>query len=148
MNENRIERNIELKAPISRVWGALTNHEEFGKWFGCKLEGPFIVGKTVRGKLNFPDFDHMDWAVDVKQMEPEQLFSFSWHPYPADATIDYTKEPQTLVEFKLEAIATGTLLVVIESGFEKLPENRRLEAFRMNNEGWIEQLENIANHVQ
>ncbi|MEP6896065.1 MAG: SRPBCC family protein [Chloroflexota bacterium] len=148
MSENRIEKNIELKASVSRVWSALTDHEEFGKWFGCKLEGPFVIGTTVRGKLNFPDFDHMDWAVDVKQIEPEQLFSFSWHPYPADSTIDYTKEPQTLVEFKLEAISGGTRLVVIESGFEKLPANRRLEAFRMDEEGWIEQLENIASHVQ
>ena len=148
MSENRIEKSIELKAPVSRVWSALANHEEFGKWFGCKFEGPFVVGKTVAAKLNFPDFDHMQWAVDVKQMEPERLFSFTWHPYPADPTVDYSKETPTLVEFKLEAIPNGTLLVVTESGFEKIPANRRLEAFRMNEEGWIEQLENIANHVQ
>jgi len=148
MSENRIEKKIELKAPVSKVWKALTDHKEFGQWFGCKLEGPFIVGKSVVGKLNFPGFDHMQWAVDVKQMEPERLFSFTWHPYPADPAIDYAKEPPTLVEFRLEAIPTGTLLVVTESGFEKIPANRRLEAFRMNEEGWVEQLENIANHVQ
>lgn len=148
MSENRIEKNIELKAPVSRVWSALTNHEEFGQWFGCKLEGPFVVGKTIRGELNFPGFEHMQWAVDVKQMEPERLFSFTWHPYPADPMVDYSKETPTLVEFKLEAIPNGTLLLVTESGFEKIPTNRRLEAFRMNDEGWIEQLENIANHVQ
>jgi uncharacterized protein YndB with AHSA1/START domain len=148
MSENRIERNIELKAPISKVWRALTNHEEFGQWFGCKFEGPFIVGKTVRGKLDFPGFDHMDWAVDVKQMEPERLFSFTWHPYPADPAVDYSRETPTLVEFRLEGLPNGTLLTVTESGFEKIPANRRLEAFRSNDEGWIEQLENIANHVQ
>ncbi|MDQ3006646.1 MAG: SRPBCC family protein [Chloroflexota bacterium] len=148
MSENRIEKNIEIKAPVSKVWRALTDHNEFGQWFGCKFEGPFVVGTTVRGKLNFPDFDHMQWTMDVKQIEPERLFSFTWHPYPADPTIDYTKEAQTLVEFKLEAIPNGTLLVVTESGFEKIPANRRLEVFRMNDEGWVEQLENVARHVQ
>jgi uncharacterized protein YndB with AHSA1/START domain len=149
MDENRIERHIDLKASPSRVWKALTDHKEFGQWFGCQFEGPFVVGKTIPGKLNFPGFDHMQWAVDVKKMEPERLFSFTWHPYPADPTIDYTKETPTLVEFTLETTSSGgTHLVLTESGFDKLPANRRLEAFRMNNEGWIEQLENVAKYVE
>ena len=147
-NENRIERSIELKAPLSKVWKAITDHNEFGQWFGCQFDGPFVVAKTIPGKLNFPDFDHMQWAVDVKKMEPERLFSFTWHPYPADPAIDYTKETPTLVEFKLQSIPGGTLLTVIESGFENIPANRRLEAFRMDTEGWIEQLENVAKYVQ
>lgn len=147
MEQNRIEKHIDLKASPSRVWKALTDHKEFGQWFGCKFEGPFAVGKTVRGKLNHPSFEQ--WAINVKKMEPERLFSFTWHPYPVDLTIDYSKETPTLVEFMLEATSSGgTHLVVIESGFEKIPINRRLEAFRMNNEGWVEQLENIAKHVE
>ena len=149
MEGNRIEKHIDLKAPPSRVWKALTDHKEFGQWFGCQFEGPFVVGKVIHGKLNFPDFDHMQWAVDVKKMEPERLFSFTWHPFPADPTIDYTKETPTLVEFTLEATSSGgTHLVVTESGFDKLPANRRLEAFRMDEEGWIEQLENVAKYVE
>lgn len=147
MEENRIEKHIDLKASPARVWKALTDHKEFGQWFGVKLEGPFVVGETVRGKLTYPGFEHLQWAVDVKQMEPERLFSFTWHPYPVDVTIDYSKETPTLVEFTLEAAGSGTHLVVTESGFEKIPANRRLEAFRMNQEGWVEQLENIAKHV-
>jgi uncharacterized protein YndB with AHSA1/START domain len=147
MSENRIERNIDLKAPVSRVWRALTDYKEFGQWFGCTFEGPFVAGETVLGKLNFPGFDHMQWSIDVKQMEAERLFSFSWHPYPADPAIDYTKEPPTLVEFKLEGTPGGTRLTVVESGFENIPADRRLEAFRMNTEGWVEQLENVANYV-
>ncbi|MBE7550083.1 MAG: SRPBCC family protein [Anaerolineales bacterium] len=147
MEENRIEKHIDLKASPARVWKALTDHKEFGQWFGVKLEGPFVVGETVCGKLTYPGFEHLQWAVDVKQMEPERLFSFTWHPYPVDVTIDYSKETPTLVEFTLEAAGSGTHLVVTESGFEKIPANRRLEAFRMNQEGWVEQLENIAKHV-
>lgn len=147
MEENRIEKHIDLKAASTRVWKALTDHHEFGQWFGVKLEGPFVVGETVRGKITYPGFEHLQWAVDVKQMEPERLFSFTWHPYAIDPTIDYDKETPTLVEFILEASGSGTHLIVTESGFEKIPANRRLEAFRMNQEGWTEQLENIANHV-
>lgn len=147
MEENHIEKHIDLRASPARVWKALTDHKEFGQWFGVKLEGPFVVGETVRGKLTYPGFEHLQWAVDVKKMEPERLFSFTWHPYAIDVTIDYSKETPTLVEFMLEATGSGTHLVVTESGFEKIPANRRLEAFRMNQEGWVEQLENIAKHV-
>jgi uncharacterized protein YndB with AHSA1/START domain len=146
MEENRIERHIDLKASPSRVWKALTDHKEFGQWFGCVFEGPFVTGQTVRGKLNHPSYEQ--WAINVKKMEPERLFSFTWHPYPVDLTIDYSKETPTLVEFTLEAKGSGTHLVVTESGFDKLPADRRLEAFRKNNEGWIEQLENVAKHVR
>ena len=147
MEQNRIERHIDLKSPPSRVWKALTDYKEFGQWFGVKLEGPFIVGKTVSGKLTYPGYEHMQWAVDVKAMEPERLFSFTWHPYAIDVTVDYSKETPTLVEFTLAAAGSGTHLVLTESGFEKIPANRRLEAFRQDEEGWIEQMENIAKYV-
>ena len=147
MNENRIEKQIDLKSSPARVWMALTDHLEFGQWFGCAFAGAFEVGKVVPGTLNFPGFEHMTWAIEIKKMDREKLFAFSWHPYPIDKTLDYTKEPQTLVEFLLEPLGTGTRLVVVESGFDKIPANRRLEAFRMNTEGWVEQLENVAKYV-
>ncbi|HLO31100.1 MAG TPA: SRPBCC family protein [Anaerolineales bacterium] len=145
MEQNRIEKHIDLKAAPARVWKALTDYKEFGQWFGCEFEGPFVVGQTVRGKLNHQSWEQ--WAIDVKQMEPERLFSFTWHPYPIDPAIDYSKETPTLVEFRLEPNGSGTHLTVTESGFDKLPANRRLEAFRKNDAGWIEQLENIAKYV-
>jgi uncharacterized protein YndB with AHSA1/START domain len=145
MDENRIEKHIDLRASPSKVWKALTDHNEFGQWFGCQFERPFVVGQTVRGTLNHPSFEQ--WAINIKKMEPERLFSFTWHPYPVDLTIDYSQEIPTLVEFTLEARGSGTRLTVTESGFDKLPANRRLEAFRRNSEGWVEQLENIAKHV-
>jgi len=147
MDENRIERHIDLKASPSRVWKALTDHKEFGQWFGVKLEGPFIAGTIVGGKLIYEGYEHMQWAVDVKKLEPEKYFSFTWHPYAMDEAVDYSKESPTLVEFTLEPKGSGTHLTVTESGFDKLPENRRLEAFRMDSEGWIEQMENIAKYV-
>lgn len=145
--DNRIEKHIDLKAAPARVWKALTDSNEFGQWFGCRFEGPFVVGQSVVGTLNFPGFEHLVWALDVKALDAGRRFAFTWHPYPADPSIDYDKEPPTLVEFVLEARGTGTHLTVIESGFEKIPENRRLEAFRMNTEGWAEQLENVAKYV-
>jgi len=147
MEQHRIEKHIDLKASPARVWKALTDHNEFGQWFGVKLEGPFVVGTTVAGKLTYAGFEHLQWAVDVQQMEPERLFAFTWHPYAIDSTVDYSKETPTLVEFTLAATSGGTHLVVTESGFEKIPANRRLEAFRMDEEGSSEQLENIAKYV-
>jgi uncharacterized protein YndB with AHSA1/START domain len=145
---DRIEKRIELKAPVSRVWRALTDHREFGEWFRVKLDGPFLPGEVSRGKVTYPGYEHLKWEAVVQKMEPERLFSFTWHPYAIDPKLDYSGEPPTLVEFRLEKTAGGgTLLSVTESGFDKIPSARRLEAFRMNEGGWTEQMKNIEKHV-
>lgn len=141
---DRIEKSVELEAPVSRVWRALTDYHEFGSWFRVKLDGPFVPGRTVRGQITYPGYEHLKWEAVVQKMEPERLFSFTWHPYAIDPNQDYSSEVPTLVEFTLEKIAAGTLLRVVESGFDKLPDKRRLEAFRMNEGGWGEQVKNIV----
>jgi uncharacterized protein YndB with AHSA1/START domain len=142
-----IEKSIDLKASVSRVWRALTDHEEFGKWFRVTLDGPFIPAQPVRGHVTYPGYEHLRWEAVIRKMEPERLFSFTWHPYAVDPGKNYSGEPPTLVEFTLEEIAGGTRLRVVESGFDKLPLERRDEAFRMNDRGWDIQMENIAKHV-
>jgi uncharacterized protein YndB with AHSA1/START domain len=142
-----IEKHIELKAPVSQVWRALTDHREFGEWFRVKLDEPFVPGRVSRGQITYPGYEHLKWEVVVEKMEPERLFSFRWHPYAVDPKMDYSKEPATLVEFRLEKTSSGTLLKVTESGFDKVPAGRRLEAFRMNEGGWTQQMKNIERHV-
>ena len=144
---NQIEKSIELKASVARVWRALTDHREFGEWFRVKLEGPFVPGQASRGQITWPGYEHVKWEAVVQKMEPERLFSFTWHPYSVDPGKDYSQETPTLVEFRLEKTATGTLLFVTESGFDKVPSDRRDEAFRINDRGWAQQLENIEKHV-
>ena len=143
----RIEKRIELKAPLSRVWRALTDHREFGEWFGVKLQGPFVAGELAQGQITIRGYEHVRWQAVVQKIEPETLFSFTWHPYGIDAKVDYSKETPTLVEFRLQKTTTGTLLVVSESGFDQVPADRRAEAFRMNDGGWTEQMKNIESHV-
>jgi uncharacterized protein YndB with AHSA1/START domain len=145
--EDRIEKTIELAAPVSRVWRALTDYKEFGAWFRVHLEGPFAPGNVSRGHIAYPGYEHLRWEAAVQKMETERLFSFAWHPYAVDPETDYSKEPPTLVEFTLKKTGNGTLLRVVESGFSKLPANRRDLAFRMNERGWGMQMENIARHV-
>jgi uncharacterized protein YndB with AHSA1/START domain len=145
--EIRIEKRIELKAPISRVWRALTDYREFGEWFRVKLDGPFVPGQISRGQITYPGYEHLKWEAVVQKMEPEGLFSFTRHPYAVDPEADYSKENSTLVEFRLEKIPTGTLLLLTESGFENIPSDRRLVAFRSNDGGWTEQMKNIESHV-
>ena len=148
---NSIEKRIELKASVSTVWRALTDHREFGEWFRVKLDGPFEPGRVARGHVTYPGYEHYKWEATVQKMEPERLFSFTW-PHPKsfekeDSPLDYSEEPSTLVEFKLEKTANGTLLLLTESGFDKLPTDRRLEAFRRNEGGWTEQMKNIESYV-
>jgi len=148
MND-RIEKKIELKAPISRVWRALTDYREFGQWFQVKLEGPFARGETSRGQITYPGYEHLKWEAVVQEMEPQKLFSFTWphtrfidrEHYAPDAS-----DPVTLVEFRLEQTQVGTLLMITESGFDKFPPDFREEAFRRNEGGWAEQLRNLEKH--
>lgn len=146
---DRIERNILLKAPVSRVWRALSNAEEFGDWFGVALKGKtFTAGARAQGHITYPGYEHVMFDVLIERMEPERLLSFRWHPYAVDPSVDYSKEPTTLVVFELKEVEGGTLLKVVESGFDNIPPSRRLEAFRMNSDGWNEQMKNIEKHVE
>lgn len=146
-DSDRIQKTILLRAPRARVWRALTDAAEFGAWFRVELEGAFAVGQRVRGKITYPGYQHLVMDVTVERMDEQRLFSFRWHPAAVEAGVDYSKEPTTLVEFRLEEVAEGTSLTVVESGFDRIPPARRAEAFRMNSEGWEIQMQNVLRHV-
>jgi uncharacterized protein YndB with AHSA1/START domain len=168
-SSDRIEKRVTLRAPVSRVWKAIADAQEFGRWFGVKLESPFVAGKTITGtfdeglseaaiveyqkrlgiptsKVKLPDGSTV--FCTVERIEPERYFSFRWVPYGIDAEADPQNEPTTLVEFRLEEVAGGTLLTIVESGFDRVPAHRRERAFRMNEGGWAGQAENITKYVE
>ena len=145
---DRIEKSIDIAAPVERVWRALTDHEEFGAWFRVKLEGPFVLGETSLGRMTYPGYEDLKWEARVVAMEAPRLFAFTWHPYAVDPNRDYSAEPQIRVEFRLEPAAEGTHLTVVESGFDALPADRRDEALRSNTDGWEEQVKNVKAYVE
>jgi uncharacterized protein YndB with AHSA1/START domain len=144
---DRIEKEIVLRAPRSRVWQALADAEQFGAWFGMKLEGTWAPGSRAHGHFTLSGHGDVTIEIAIERMDPESRLSYRWHPYAFEPGVDYSNEPTTLVEFQLEEIAGGTRLTVVESGFDGIPAARRAEALRMNDAGWAEQLENIARYV-
>jgi uncharacterized protein YndB with AHSA1/START domain len=144
---NVVEKQIEIAAPISRVWRALSDHREFGEWFRVALDGPFVAGQWARGRVTYPGYEHLKWEALIEKIEPETYMSLKWHPYAIDPNTDYSNEAPTLVEFRLQPTQNGTLLTVTESGFDNIPPHRRMEALRMNEGGWAEQVKNIQQHV-
>jgi uncharacterized protein YndB with AHSA1/START domain len=147
MSTDRIEKRIVLRAPRSRVWRAISDAAEFGAWFNIRFEGPFTEGVRLQGRLTEPGYEGALVALVVERIEPERLFSYRWHPFAVDPAVDYSVEPMTLVEFRLEDVAGGTALTVTESGFDRIPAHRRAEALRMNEHGWAMQVERVARHV-
>ena len=166
---DRIEKQVTLRAPLARVWRAIADAREFGKWFGVELDGEFAAGRTITGtwrgdltedmiieaqkragvapsKVKFPGPNAV--FCTVERIEPEQYFSFWWIPYGIDAEADVEREAKTLVEFRLEPVAEGTRLTIVESGFDRVPAHRRERAFRMNQGGWVAQAENLRKHVE
>ena len=145
---DRIEKRILIRAPRSRVWRALTDTKEFGSWFGVELTGQFVSGQRLKGKVTHKGYEHLTWDVMVVTVEPERMLSWRWHPNAIDASKDYASELTTLVVFELEDAEAGTILTLVESGFEGVPAERREEAFRGNDGGWAVQMESVKRHVE
>lgn len=144
---DRIEKKILLRAPRARVWRALTNPKEFGEWFGVRLTGAFAPGASVHGKITIPEYDHLTLEIRIERMDAQSLFSYRWHPYAIEPDVDYSTEPMTLVTFELADAPGGTMLTIVESGFDGIPLARRAEAYRMNDQGWTQQGMSIERYV-
>jgi uncharacterized protein YndB with AHSA1/START domain len=147
MSTDRIEKKILLRAPRARVWRALSDSAEFGSWFGLKVDGPFVAGATIRAVLvpttvnaevakAQKTHEGLVFEITIEQLEPEQLFSFRWHPHVIERGVDYSAEPTTLIVFVLEDAPGGVMLTVTESGFDQIPLARRAKAFSANEQGW------------
>jgi uncharacterized protein YndB with AHSA1/START domain len=147
MNTDRIEKKVLLRAPLKRVWRALSDSTEFGSWFGMRFDGPFAAGACMRAVIvpttvdadvakAQKEYEGTSFEITIEQMEPERLFSFRWHPFAVEGGVDYSAEPTTLVAFELEEVANGIMLTVTESGFDRIPLARRAKAFAANEGGW------------
>ena len=155
---DRIQKTVMLRAPRSRVWRAISDSKEFGEWFGVRFEGPFNPGARLRGtivptkadpevaRLQKP-YEGTTFDIVVDRVDPERLFSFKWHPYAIEKGVDYSAEPMTLIVFELEDAPGGTTLTITESGFDRIPLERRAKAFAANDGGWAKQAELIAKHL-
>ena len=158
-NTDRIEKKVLLRAPRERVWRAISDAKQFGTWFGVEFDGPFVAGQRITGKMTPTKVDPevarmqepyagMAFDYTVDQIEPMRLFSFRWHPFAIDPKVDYSKEPATLVVFELEEVTGGTQLTITESGFDRIPLERRAKAFAANEGGWQKQIELIARYLE
>ncbi|MEY4581561.1 MAG: hypothetical protein RL701_6264 [Pseudomonadota bacterium] len=146
---DRIEKQIVLKAPIARVFRALTDPTEFGAWFGVRFHsGSFEPGSTLLGKITEPPgYEHLEWTAVVDRVEPPRFMSYRWRPYAIDPGVDYSNEPMTLVSFELSEVPEGTHLRITESGFDGIPSARRAEAFRSNSRGWEIQASHLEKYL-
>lgn len=145
---DRIEKSVKLDASIERVWRAITDHREFGTWFLVRLDQPFEPGKESTGQMTYPGYEHLPWLARVERMEEPHYFSLRWSPYGDESGKDYSADPWTLVEFRLEPQGTGTRLTVTESGFDSLPAEYRDKARRLNEGGWEEQMGHVKAYVE
>ena len=158
MSSDRIEKEVTLRAPLDRVWRAIANADEFGRWFGVRFDGPFVAGQSVTGVITPTEVDDEVAAAQephagkasvwhIVAVEPQQRLAFRWHPYAVEPGADYDAEPTTLVEFTLTETADGVLLQIVESGFDKIPADRRAAAFEANSGGWEAQTKLVRKYL-
>lgn len=146
-SQDTIVKIVEIKAPVSRVWQALTDHRQFGKWFCVDLNEPFVPGSRSTGLTTYPGYEGHEWLAQIETMEPETLFALHWHHEDIELSLPPAQQPTTRVEFRLEAINDGKRLTITESGFAALPETKRIEAIRLNTQGWDIQAQQITDYV-
>lgn len=158
MNSDRIEKEVVLRAPLERVWRAISDADEFGQWFGVRFDGPFIAGASVTGVITPTAVDEevaraqqphagKSDTWEIVALEPKRRFAFRWHPYAVESGTDYSQEPTTLVEFTLTETGEGVLLRIVESGFDAIPAERRVAAFEANSEGWAAQTQLVRKYL-
>lgn len=159
MSTDRIEKRVLLRAPRERVWRAISDAQQFGYWFGVDFDGPFAAGASITGRITpskaDPEMGEMQQPYEgvrfewlVEKVEPMDRMVFRWHPFGVDKTIDYSKEPMTRIEFELQDAEGGILLTVTESGFDRLPPERRAKAFAANDGGWTHQMGAIRKYLE
>lgn len=159
MNTDRIEKQTLLRAPLDRVWRAITDAEEFGRWFGVRFDGPFVEGEPVGATITPTTVDEevakrqqphagtrSTWRIVA--IEPRRRFAYRWHPFAVDPNVDYDREPTTLVEFALSETPDGVLLTITESGFDAIPEARRFASYDANSEGWGIQADLVRRYAE
>jgi uncharacterized protein YndB with AHSA1/START domain len=158
MSMDRIEKQVELRAPMDRVWRAISDSQEFGRWFGARIDGPFVAGTSVTATITPTTVDEevaelqrphagakATWQIVA--VEPPRRFAYRWHPFAVDRNVDYAAEPTTLVEFTLSPTPDGVLLTIVESGFDAIPAARRSAAFEANSGGWAKQVELVRKYL-
>jgi uncharacterized protein YndB with AHSA1/START domain len=158
MNPDRIEKEVLLKAPLDRVWRAISDAEEFGRWFGVRFDGPFVPGTSVIGTMTPTAVDEqvakaqrpyagVADAWQIVAVEPPRRLAYRWHPYGVEDGMDASKVPTTLVEFTLEDTSDGVLLRIVESGFDAIAPERRQSAYESNTEGWSIQVDLVRKYL-
>jgi uncharacterized protein YndB with AHSA1/START domain len=158
MSTDRIEKQVVLRAPMDRVWRAISDSQEFGRWFGVHIDGPFVAGTSVTATITGTTVDEevaelqrphagtrATWQIVA--VEPSRRLAYRWHPFAVDADVDYAVEPTTLVEFTLSPTLNGVLLSIVESGFDAIPAARRSAAFEANSGGWAKQVELVRKYL-
>jgi len=155
----KIEKQVVLRAPLERVWRAISDAEEFGRWFGVRFDGPFVAGGSVTAAISPTTVDTeaakrqephagVTSTWQIVAVEPPRRFAYRWHPFAVDPEVDYDREPTTLVEFTLAQRPDGVLLTITESGFEAIPEARRGPSFEANGEGWTIQTTLVRKYIE
>jgi uncharacterized protein YndB with AHSA1/START domain len=145
---DRIEKQIVVHAPRDQVWRTITDPVEFGRLFSFEMNGAFVPGEPVSGTVTLPEYEGISFHLTVERMEPDRLFSWRWHPGAIERGVDFSAEPTTLVEVELQDHPEGTLVRLLESGFDGIPLARRASAFKLNGQGWSQLLEAIKQSVE
>ena len=158
MSTDRIEKHVVLRAPLDRVWRAVSDSREFGLWFGVRVDGPFVAGTSVTATITGTTVDddvaemqrpHVGAKAtwQIVAVEEPRRFAYRWHPFAVEPAVDYSAEPTTLVEFTLSETPDGVLLRIVESGFDAIPPARRTDAFEASSGGWTKQTELVRKYL-
>ena len=139
-----VSRTVHVRTPRDRVWDAITTADGIARWFGetASLDEA-KVGTT--GSLGWEDFG--DYAFVVTAVVDGFLFEFRWAKDPG---VDVREDNATSVRFVLADAVDGTVVTVVESGFDELAgdDASRRELLHGNREGWNLELDELVRTLE
>jgi uncharacterized protein YndB with AHSA1/START domain len=155
---DHIEKSIVLNCALERVWCAISEARQFSAWMGLSDHGDFVPGTLFTAKMaptKFNDefaklqepFDGLQVKMTIDQIQRPRLFSFRFHPFAVDPDADYSREPMNLVTFELQEVPDGTMVTITETGFDRIPLERRAMAYEVNDRGWALATKALENYL-
>jgi uncharacterized protein YndB with AHSA1/START domain len=134
--QDKIEREIIIKAPKKQVYEAIADPSKIISWFPDEIEGTLNEGDQP--VLNFGG--HGKTEILVVSTKPNYYFAYRWVPGASHFVGNVKDAKTTLVEFKLTEANGATTLKMVESGFSELPAEVAESSFNQNSGGWSHML--------
>lgn len=137
--KRKIERQIEIAAPVEAVWKALTDAEELMRWFPLDARVKPGPGGTIWFSWGPP----YEGESQIEVWDPPRHLKLKdqWGGHA-----ETSDRPQVAMDFTLESAEGKTILRLVHSGFNSTADWD--DEFEATNRGWLQELLGLKHYLE